>query len=91
MYTEHKAEILSLSSMLNEAHGTKVVNDMGSPLILTSKAKKSECHLGLFSLKGQFLISKTKYRSSKGLHYLPFLGQCQQVNESIYRTVMGSA
>lgn len=61
MYTEHKAELLSLSSMLNEAHSTKVVNDMGTPLRLTAKTKKSKWHLGLFSLKDQFLISKTKY------------------------------
>lgn len=77
MYTEHKAELLSLCSML------KPIVLMGTPLILTTKTKTSERHLGLFSLQGWFLIQLRLV--SPTVPWTVSASQCK------YRTDMGSA
>lgn len=58
-----------------EALGTEVINDIGTPLRLTTKTKNNEWHSGLFSLKGQFLIEKPNIDTVNGLLRLAFFGQ----------------
>lgn len=77
MCTEHKAELLSLCSML------KPIVLTGTPLILTTKTKNSERHLGLFSLQGRFLIQLEL--ASPTVPWTVSASQCT------YRTDMGSA
>lgn len=64
----------SLIFMFNaKAHSTRAINGMGAPLRLITH-ENSERHVGLFSLKGQFVIVKLYIDLVKALLQLVFLG-----------------